>query len=465
MVEWTYTGGWSFRQFNTKGDNYECFTKQNVNLVGGGKIGSLPAPLLATALVRRKSVSQVKPLKRAFTLVELLVVIAIIGMLVALLLPAVQAAREAARRMTCSNHLKQIGLAVHNFHDTYSGIVPAGVGTNANPGTARASFFVLLWPYIEQQSLYNTLTGRQGGFVRRNGTELWMGVESVDGVGVATDGGRIQDIAAFRQGSAIAGYVCPSRRSVSNARNAVPSGAYSAAGGLHDETTWGSMAGPCTDYAVVITVRRGALPASGAWHDFFRVDQANHADRQAGAVRHAIHQSGTDASTWAPRDSFSRVSDGLSNQLIMGEKHLHSEAIGRCERDDDGSAGPNGDANYRRYVRDCSYMGYGLARGYPGFQPIRRSTGSGDPRPTDGTTNWSADINNIRRPNEHGGTRCPGGSHCHPNDIGFGSFHPGICQFVIGDGAVRSFNITTPTSILGPLADVSDGNSVAIPTL
>ncbi|MFI4874616.1 MAG: DUF1559 domain-containing protein [Blastopirellula sp. JB062] len=93
---------------------------------------------------------------RAFTLVELLVVIAIIGVLIALLLPAVQQAREAARRMSCSNHLKQLGLAVHNYHDTYGKIVYAADPQSATgPRRRGASWFVRLLPFLEQSAIYD----------------------------------------------------------------------------------------------------------------------------------------------------------------------------------------------------------------------------------------------------------------------------------------------------------------------
>lgn len=105
-----------------------------------------------------------------FTLVELLVVIAIIGILVGLLLPAVQAAREAARRMQCSNNLKQIGLALHNYHDGHRSFPKIWYYWNGNSnGTDRqpAGFFpgfgwrVMILPYMEQGNLYNQFNFQQ----------------------------------------------------------------------------------------------------------------------------------------------------------------------------------------------------------------------------------------------------------------------------------------------------------------
>ena len=136
-----------------------------------------------------------------FTVIELLVVIAIIGVLIALLLPAVQAAREAARRAPCMNNLKQFGLAMHNYHDS-SGSFPMGM-IHTVSGSQPWSCQAQLLRFIEQGTLYNSLnfwlppSGGYGGIVNSTGTNAIVGTFLCPSDGLAGSGNGDGDISYY----------------------------------------------------------------------------------------------------------------------------------------------------------------------------------------------------------------------------------------------------------------------------
>ena len=349
-----------------------------------------------------------------FTLVELLVVIAIIGMLIALLLPAVQAAREAARRMQCSNHLKQVGLAVHNFHDAKNGVPPICLGTE------RASIFFLLFPYIEQTALYDTMVATAKPLPwNSNWNDAWFRTgRTGDGDTVMWwRDGLTED---QRQGfGSVNIYSCPSRRAPQ----------------IADAPTY-NLPGPLADYAVIIRYRYNSEDNLNwqRWSEFFA--SGHNQGRQFGPFRYCKRSGGVIAN-WLPRDNFSWWSDGTSNQLIFGEKHIPMGNLGICE-------------NSQRSW-DCTYTHASgderSARTFNIGRPIHPASAEGSPEPMTRNANDFVDVESPRANNLYS----------------FGGPHSGVCQYLIGDGAVRPVSVSTSRDVMVALADVSDGISVALP--
>ncbi len=213
--------------------------------------------------------------RQAFTLVELLVVIAIIGMLVGLLLPAVQAAREAARRMQCSNNLKQIGIATHNFETTYKYLPPAFIGDNSDALNSWATWPALLLPQMEGSNQYNLI-------------DLHY---------------RVADQPAAAYQTQNPNYLCPSR----------PPAVLS----IGDFATPG---GALTDYAASFGTAALYTNSTGAIIPAIPVEiTTDSASKQY-------------LKKWTAQIRFSSLTDGTSNTTIFGEKHIRPNSLrGRNE--------------------------------------------------------------------------------------------------------------------------------------
>ncbi len=237
--------------------------------------------------------------RRAFTLIELLVVIAIIGILIALLLPAVQKIRDAAARMQCQNNLKQIGLASHNYHDTNQRLPPAAqvpyaLQNNDSNLMMQMPFgpnwAVLLLPFIEQGPLFNQASpSLYPGFVVANDSK-----GKLYGVGTAGYNNFYEGWRVIR-GVTVKTYVCPSDPNSGTPYNDNTPGVNSPV-----ETGWA----------------RGNYGANAGFEDFDHVNGGATYISTQSALK-GVAAGGVMEANWGAR--FTDISDGLSSTIMYNE--------------------------------------------------------------------------------------------------------------------------------------------------
>ncbi|MCI0456439.1 MAG: DUF1559 domain-containing protein [Gemmataceae bacterium] len=339
---------------------------------------------------------------QAFTLIELLVVIAIIAVLIGLLLPAVQKVREAANRLKCQNHLKQIGLAMHNYHDTYQKLPATYIRQD------WITWAVLILPYLEQENAYRLWDPQLRYYDQPN-----LGHAILDPTP-----------------RSVPVYFCPSRRgpevglSVATGTTAttqdVPSSPAAAGYG-----SFRHRPGGLSDYAscngtVDSLEGNGAL---GIGTPLAAVKRDGSPVTATGLTQMFRQPPGTRVTQWTSPTSLSSITDGTSNTLLVGEKHVRP--ANRWGKDEDRSI-YNG--QWARIFRRMAGVGPAPNQKFPLV--------------TDPNDSWSRQTP-IREAFQR-----------------FGSNHPGVCQFVFCDGSVRAVSNTVDDTTLSRLAQRSDGQVI-----